>query len=133
MMSRTLVIVILLFSFVSTLVAQDLPSSPPTQLSVPLLEGSPAPFSGLLVTEENALQCITDAASVERLTVELAARNRELEVSTSLREEFITEQRQRIVELSSRSWWDEHGTVFMFSVGIVLGVFVTALIAGLAD
>lgn len=102
------------------------------ELSVPLLEGMTAPFSGLLVTEDHALQCVEDAAAVERLTVELAVRTRELAVSSSLRDQFIAEQRARIEELSRRSWWDENGNIFMLGLGLILGVAASALVVGLA-
>lgn len=123
-MTRIAVIFVLLFSSVS--LAQ------PPRLSVPLLEGRPAPFSGLLITEEHALQCITDSASVDRLTLELAARTRELEVSSSLREQFISDQAKRIQELSSESWWDKNGNVFMLGVGLLLGIVASSLVVGLA-
>ncbi len=102
------------------------------QLSVPLLEGQPAPFQGLLITESDAFQCIEDAAAVERLTVEVNVRTRELEVSSSLRDQFIAEQRARIEELSRRSWWDENGNIFMLGLGVILGVAISALVVGLA-
>ena len=108
-------------------------SQPPVRLSVPLLEGRPAPFSGLLITEDHALQCITDSAAVDRLSVEVAARTQELSVSSSLRDLFIEEQRKRIEELSAESWWDKHGTVFMFGVGLVLGILSVSLAAGLSS
>lgn len=103
------------------------------RLSVPLLQGARSPFDGLLIDEESALQCIEDAAAVDRLTIELAARNRELELSAALRDQFIGEQRTRIEELSRRSWWDENGNIFMLGVGLVLGVAASALVVGLAN
>lgn len=103
------------------------------RLSVPLLQGTRSPFDGLLIDEESALQCIEDAAAVDRLTIELAARNRELELSAALRDQFIGEQRTRIEELSRRSWWDENGNIFMLGVGLVLGVAASALVVGLAN
>jgi len=103
------------------------------QLSVPLLEGSSAPFDGLLIDENSALQCVEDAAAVDRLTVELSARTRELELTSSLRDRFIDEQRARIEELSRRSWWDENGNIFMLGLGLLLGVAASALIAGLLN
>lgn len=109
------------------------PDSGSFQLSVPLLQGRSAPFTGLLISESSAAQCIEDAASVDRLTVDLAARTRELELSSSLRDQFISDQRDRIQQLSQRSWWDENGNVFMLALGVVLGVAVTALIAGLVN
>lgn len=120
----------------------NLPSlspSPPSlglgtpSLSVPLLAGSPAPFDGLLINEAAATQCIDDAAAVGHLTVELAARARELEISTRLREEFERAQAERITALSQHSWWDENGNVFMLGVGLVLGVAASALVAGLVN
>jgi hypothetical protein len=101
------------------------------QLSVPLLQGRPAPFTGLLITESSATQCIEDSASVDRLTVDLAARTRELDLSSSLRDQFISDQRDRIQQLSQHSWWDDNGNVFMLGLGVILGIAAAALIAGL--
>jgi len=123
-MTRLAVIFVLIFS--------SLTFAQPPRLSVPLLEGRPAPFSGLLITEEHALQCITDSASVDRLTLELAARTRELEVSSSLREQFIEDQAKRIQELSSESWWDRNGNFFMLGVGLLLGIVASSLVVGLS-
>jgi len=108
-------------------------SSPEFRLSVPLLEGSLAPFDGLLIDENSATQCIEDAAAVDRLTVELAARTRELELSSSLRDQFEADQRTRIEELGRRSWWDENGNIFMLGLGLILGVAASALVVGLAN
>lgn len=105
---------------------------PETHLSVPLLEGSPAPFTGLLISEEDAIQAISDSAAVSRLTLELAVRTRELDVSASLREAFIAEQRNRIDQLRERSWWDDNGNLFMFGLGLILGVAACALVVGLS-
>ena len=102
------------------------------RLSVPLLEGMTAPFDGLLIGEDDVFQCVEDAAAVGRLTIELAARTRELELSSSLRDQFIAEQRTRIEELSRRSWWDENGNIFMLGLGLILGVAASALVVGLA-
>ena len=107
-------------------------SVPETRLSVPLLEGSPAPFTGLLISEEDAIQAISDSAAVSRLTLELAVRTRELDVSASLREAFIEEQRARIDQLREHSWWDDNGNLFMFGLGLILGVAACALVVGLS-
>lgn len=127
--------VLLLFVWLCPLpaVAQQSGSQTSFQLSVPLLEGSSAPFDGLLIDENSALQCVEDAAAVDRLTVELSARTRELELTSSLRDRFIDEQRARIEELSRRSWWDENGNIFMLGLGLLLGVAASALIAGLLN
>jgi len=129
-----LVAVLFLFAVVlcpSRAAAQD--SSPSVQLSVPLLEGSPAPFSGLLITEDHATQCIEDAAAVSRLMVETNVRTRQLSLSTHLYEAFIADQRERIRGLLQTSWWDRNGTVFMLGVGIIIGVVGSALLVGLAN
>lgn len=106
-------------------------SSGSFQLSVPLLQGRTAPFTGLLISESSATQCIEDSASVARLTVDLAARTRELDLSSSLRDQFISDQRDRIQQLTQHSWWDDNGNVFMLGLGVVLGIAAAALIAGL--
>jgi len=125
---KTIAIIILaILMFPSSVLAQ------PFRLSVPLLEGRPAPFSGLLITEEHAIQCVEDSASVERLTVELAARTQELTLSSSLRDTFIEDQRDRIRELSKVSWWDKHGNVFMLGVGFLLGIISVSLAVGLSS
>ena len=116
---------------VSSAVAQTVPPVPNVSLSVPLLEGRPAPFSGLLITVAHASQCIEDAVAVTRLTVELAVRTTEMSTSSALRDVFIDEQRTRIAELSATSWWDDNGNIFMLSLGLILGVTASALIAGL--
>ena len=117
----------------SKVAAQDnTPDPPSVQLSVPLLEGSPAPFSGLLITEDHASQCIEDAAAVSRLRVETNVRTRQLSLSTHLYEAFIEDQRERIRGLLQTSWWDRNGTVFILGVGIILGVVGSALLVGLA-
>jgi hypothetical protein len=126
----TLLVFLLVYTPVAH--AQEAEERSSYQLSVPLLQGSPAPFTGLLISEADATQCIEDAAAVERLTVELAVRTRELELSNSLRDQFIAEQRARIDELSQRSWWDENGNIFMLGLGLVLGVAASALVVGLA-
>jgi len=113
--------------------ADSAESSSEFRLSVPLLEGSLAPFDGLLIDENSATQCIEDAAAVDRLTVELAARTRELELSSSLRDQFEADQRTRIEELGRRSWWDENGNIFMLGLGLILGVAASALVVGLAN
>jgi len=109
------------------------PSGSSVQLSVPLLQGTPAPFSGLLITEDHATQCIEDAAAVSRLRVETSVRTRQLSLSTHLYEAFIEDQRERIRGLLQTSWWDRNGNVFMLGVGIVLGVVGSALLVGLAN
>lgn len=131
--------VILCVSIVpATALAQDTAptlsaADPEMHLSVPLLEGMVAPFTGLLISEADATQCILDAASVSRLTIELAVRTHELDVSTTLREAFIAEQRARIDQLRERSWWDENGNIFMLGLGLILGVAASALVVGLAN
>ncbi len=138
---KTLLSSFLAFLFVlspvSRILAQDAETTPSVadgdlRLSVPLLEGDPAPFDGLLISEADAIQAIEDSAAVSRLTVELAARTRELELSSSLRDQFIEEQRTRIEELSQTSWWDQNGNVFMLGLGLILGVAASALVVGLA-
>jgi len=111
--------------------AQEVPTGP--QLSVPLLEGRPAPFTGLLISEAAAGECIEDAAEVDRLRVETRVRLRELEVSAQLYEEFVGEQRSRITALSQYSWWDENGALFSLGVGLVLGVVVSLVVFALAQ
>jgi hypothetical protein len=102
------------------------------RLVVPLLEGSPAPFSGLLVSEADFRLAIERDAAAERWEREARVFERSLETERILYEAFITEQRDRINELSERSWWDENGALFSFVLGAVLGVGVSALIVGLA-
>lgn len=131
-MTRFLCLV-LCFSFASSVHAQERTPTSDVHLSVPILQGSPAPFSGLLISEADAIQAITDAAAVNRLTLELAARTRELDVSSMLRDAFIEEQRTRIDQLREHSWWDDNGTIFMFGVGLILGVAASALVVGLAN
>lgn len=124
---------VLCFSLSSTALAQERTATSEIHLSVPLLQGTPAPFTGLLVSEADAIQAITDAAAVNRLTLELAARTRELDVSSMLRDAFIEEQRVRIEQLRAHSWWDDNGTIVMFGVGLILGVAASALVVGLAN
>lgn len=102
------------------------------RLVVPLLEGSPAPFSGILMPEADFRLAIEQDAAAERWEREARVFELQLETERSLYEAFITEQRNRINALSERSWWDENGTLFMFGVGLVLGVVVSAVIVGLA-
>lgn len=132
-MTRLLVCTGLLLLLSSVCSAQDEePQEARLELSVPLLEGQVAPFTGLLITESHAVQCIEDAAAVDRLTLEVSIRTRELELSSTLRDAFIAEQRTRIEELSRRSWWDENGNIFMLGLGLIVGVAASALVAGLA-
>jgi len=85
-----------------------------------------------LITESDSIQCITDAAAVDRLSVETRVGTRQLSLSTHLYEAYIEEQSKRIQNLLRTSWWDRNGNVFMLSVGIVLGVVGSALLVGLA-
>lgn len=133
-MTRVLVFVgFTLVLLVSTAAfAQDTHEDTVPRLSVPLLEGSPAPFSGLLITERHAAQCIQDAAAVARLQVESSVRSRQLTLSSSLYEAYIENQRKQIRNLRQTNWWDRNGTVFMFGVGLILGVVSSAVLVGLA-
>lgn len=103
------------------------------QLVVPLLEGSPAPFSGILMPEADFHLAIEQDAAAERWQSEARVFERQLETERRLYEAFIGEQGDRINELSQQSWWDENGAIFMFGVGVVLGVVVSAIIVGLAS
>lgn len=103
----------------------------PLQLVVPLLEGSPAPFSGVLMPEADFRLAIEQDAAADRWEREATAFQTQLRVQESLYEAFIGEQRDRIIELSEQSWWDENGALFMFGVGTALGVVISALIVGL--
>jgi len=136
---KCLLFILSLLLVSSTAYAQEESSNSTTsdtsvpQLSVPLLQGTPAPFSGLLITEGHATQCIEDAAAVSRLRVETSVRTRQLSLSTHLYEAFIEDQRERIRGLIQTSWWDRNGNVFMLGVGLVLGVVGSALLVGLAN
>jgi 7-cyano-7-deazaguanine synthase in queuosine biosynthesis len=100
---------------------------------VTLLEGRPAPFSGLLIDADAAEQCIEDAAAVDRLTVELAVAQRVLQQSTTLYEQHINEQESRILQLSTTSWWEQNGNIIMLTLGLILGVVGAAVVVGLAN
>lgn len=121
--------------------AQDSEEAPPSsgeaessfRLVVPLLEGNPAPFSGILMPEEDFRLAIELDAAADRWRNEARAFERQLETERRLYEEFIGEQRARINELSEYDWWDENGNWFMLGLGLILGVGVSALIVGLAS
>ena len=102
------------------------------RLVVPLLEGNPAPFSGILMPEADFRLAIEQDAAADRWQQEARVFERQLETERVLFEAFITEQRNRINELSEVSWWDENGALLMFGLGTALGVVVSAIIVGLA-
>ena len=101
------------------------------QLSVPLLESQPAPYTGILFPESRAIQCAEDAASSISLRVQLDARTRELSTTTTLFQDHIKDQDALILDLSTTSWWDTYGTMFSFGVGMILGLTASILIVSL--
>ncbi len=124
---KTFISYLLLFFLIpSFALAQDGP-----RLTSPLAEGSPAPFSGILMTEEDFILSLENDAAVPRLTQENSLLRSQLQLEARLYEEFIEEQRSRIDSLSTESWWDKNGTWFMFGLGLVLGVAGSAVIVGL--
>ena len=102
------------------------------QLVVPLLEGTPAPFSGILMPEAEFRLAIEQDAAAERWQIEARVFEHQLETERLLFEAFIEDQSSRITSLLEQSWWDENGNWFMLGLGLVLGVGVSALIVGLA-
>lgn len=116
--------------------AQEQEPESPTgefRLAVPLLEGHQAPFSGILLSEDDFRLALELDAAAERWEAEARVYQRQLETERSLYEEFISEQRDRINELSQQDWWDENGTWFMFGVGAVLGIVVSVVLVALAN
>lgn len=104
-----------------------------SNFGVVLIEGLPAPFSGLLIDAAAATQCIEDAASVARLTVELAVSQRVQQQSSDLYVRHIQGLESRVLQLSSTSWWDQNGNVLMLTLGLILGVVGSAVVVGLAN
>ena len=107
-------------------------SSREFQLASPLLQGQPAPFSGILLGEDDFRLALRLDAASQRWEREARVFERQLETERRLYEAFISEQRARINQLSERSWWDENGALLMFGLGTALGVVVSAIIVGLA-
>lgn len=127
-----------LFSAPTLAYGQDVEESEESEpgqfrLVVPLLEGSPAPFSGILMPEADFRLAIEQDAAAERWQSDARVFERQLEMERRLYEAFIEEQSNRINALSGQSWWDENGALFMFGIGTVLGVVVSAIIVGLAS
>jgi len=116
--------------------AQEQPEDPPSgefQLAVPLLEGHEAPFSGILLSEDDFRLAIELDAAVERWQTEARVFQRQLEVERGLYESRVSEQQDRIRELSQRDWWDDNGIWVMLGLGIIVGVAASALLVGLAN
>ena len=117
--------------------AQDPPEEPPSsgefQLAVPLLEGHEAPFSGILLSEDDFRLALELDAAADRWQTEARVFQRQLETERSLYESHISAQRDRIRELSQHDWWDDNGNWVMLGLGIVVGIVASALLVGLAN
>ena len=135
---RHMVSILLVFSVLGTplpALGQEVDSSAPGgtfHLSVPLLEGTPAPFSGVLMSEPDFRLAIEHDAAAERYRGEVAVLSAVIEARKVIYEAFIAEQRARIDDLLATSWWDDNGAVFMFGAGLVVGIVLSAVLVGLA-
>lgn len=112
--------------------AQEADDSGEFRLASPLVEGSPAPFSGILLSEDDFRLALELDARASRWEREARVFQQQLEVERRLFEDFISDQRNRINELSEQDWWDENGNWVMLGLGLVVGVVVSAVLVGLA-
>lgn len=83
--------------------------------SVPILEGDPAPFDGVLVDENRAIQAVQDAAEVNRLRVEVSAQQNILDLTERTYTERLSEQNDELNK--TRNWLR-----FAFPAGLVVGL-----------
>lgn len=112
--------------------SEEEPSSGEFQLAVPLLEGSEAPFSGILLSEGDFRLALEFDAAAVRWEREARVFERQLETERNLYESHIGTLNNTIRELSDESWWDENGNWFMLGLGVVLGIVASGVLVGLA-
>jgi len=78
------------------------------------------PFTGNLVTNEKAACLIAIKAARDRLRKELDTER----LSIATRKIINDAAYKNLAEQTRRSWWDRHGTAFMFSAGAAVGMAI---------
>lgn len=102
---------------------------------IPLDEGETSPVNGILIDERTGSELSLLRASDRRLRIELNVRQQLWTEQTEIYNDAIDSLQQQVQtltqELAGRepSWWDQHGSVFIGTIGFVIGAAATILVA----
>lgn len=93
-------------------------------ISVPILKGDIAPYSGILFDEKSVIQIIKDKNDLLYLqTITSLKEESWSEKEKIYKQSFVDLQKDRDkwIDKSKRGWWEQNGTAIMFIFGIITG------------
>lgn len=129
-----------LYLLLLTLPAQRTQADPPP--TVPLAQGTPAPFTGVLFSEAEVVRAIETTGEVRVLRTRNAALEANL---TAVQQEWAAQlgrcrtdvttartethaAQEATVRAAQRTWWEQYGVWVTLSGGLVVGAAVTTAV-----
>lgn len=100
--------------------------------ATPILENTPAPKSGVLISPRRAAEIALREAELDKLRVENKVIIRTRETEIKLYENNQREIQEQLKKAVQRSWWDEYGGSVLFTTGALSGISISLLIFKLA-